>query len=213
MLPSSDAHVLTPWTIVKLANTSARPTNGNGQARNAGNGRRRRVRHQIRNGYRHAAEAADTAVLLVKGGMSATTEAIRRCGTNTNAFSAMKAIIECGSAALHDAVLRGGEPLLAAGARVKNAAAAITAFQKCSKSERGLFWLATGATDEPVRLLSSLTPDQLVATSKTLGLDWVWDRMIAPAMEVAEATTEPTNFTAVNGGDRAVPVSVEELRP
>jgi hypothetical protein len=201
MLPNP--HVLTDPPTVKI--------NGDGNRRtlNGGNGHRRRVRHQIRNGYRHAAEAADTAVLLVDSGMSAT-EAIRRCGTNTNAYAAMKAIVECGSAALHNAVLKGGESFLPAGARVKNAAAAITAYRECSELERTLFRFATGATDDVVVLLRSLSPEQLVTTSQALGLDWVWDKMISPAMEAAETTVKPTSFTATNGNGRAA-VSVEEL--
>jgi hypothetical protein len=172
---------------------SAQPNGrGNGQAHHNGGNGHRRVRHHIRDGYRHAAEAADTALLLVEAGMTAT-EAIRRCSTNTNAYAAMKAIVECGSAALHAAVLKGGEPFLAAGSRVRNAAAAISAFRECSELERALFLRATGATNDPVAMLLNLTPDQLIATSKALGFDWVWDKLIAPAMEtepVAETTTE-----------------------
>ena len=90
------------------------------------------------------------------------------------------------------AVLEGHEPLLTAGVRVKNAAAAITAFKKCSVLEQGLFWLATGATDDLATMLWNSKPDQLVTAAKLLGLDWVWDRMIAAAMETTKATTEAT---------------------
>jgi hypothetical protein len=172
------------------------PTNGNGQARNSGNGHRRRVRHQIHNGYRRSALKADTAIMLVESGMEVT-KAIERCSTGSNAFYAMKAVKESGDAALYDAVSEGDEPLLAAGLRVKNAAAAITAFKKCSGLERELFRLATGATDDPVTMLLNLKPDQVVATSKALGLDWVWDKMIAAAMETKKTTTETTEAPEV----------------
>ena len=173
------------------------PTNGNGQARNGGNGHHhRRVRHQIHHGYRRAALKADTAIMLVESGMEVT-EAIERCSTNPSAFYALKAVKESGDAALYDAVSEGDEPLLAAGLRVKNAAAAITAFKKCSGLERELFRLATGATDDPVTMLLNLKPDQVVATSKALGLDWVWDKMIAAAMETKKTTTETTEAPEV----------------
>jgi hypothetical protein len=192
MLPFPD-HVETyPFAVKKNGN-------GNGRALNGGNGRHRRVRHQIHHGYRHAARKADTALLLVEATGMSEAEAIKRCSTNPAAFYAMKAIVECGSTALYNAVLKGGEPFLPAGARVKNAAAAIAAFRECSKLERTLFWFATGATDDPVAMLLNLSPEQLVAASKALGLDWVWDKMISPVMEAAETTAEPTSFTATNG--------------
>jgi len=102
----------------------------------------------------------------------------------------MKAVKESCDTALFDAVFEGNEPLLAAGARVKNAAAAITAFKKCSLLEQGLFRLATGATDDLATMLWNSKPDQLVTAAKSLGLDWVWDRMIAAAMETTKVTTE-----------------------
>jgi hypothetical protein len=165
------------------------PTNGNGQARNGGNGHRRRVRHQIHNGYRRSALKADTAIMLVESGMEVT-KAIERCSTGSNAFYAMKALKESGNTALYNAVLKGNELFFASAEKVKNAAAAITAYRKCSVLERELVRLATGATADPVTMLLNLKPDQLVAASKKLGLDWVWDRMIAAAMETAKATTE-----------------------
>jgi len=167
------------------------PTNGNGQARNGGNGHHHRARHQIHHGYRRAALKADTAVLLVESGMPVA-EAIERCSTNHSAFYALRAVKGSGDTALLDAVLEGHEPLLTAGVRVKNAAAAITAFKKCSVLEQGLFWLATGATDDLATMLWNSKPDQLVTAAKLLGLDWVWDRMIAAAMETKKATTEAT---------------------
>jgi hypothetical protein len=167
------------------------PTNGNGQARNGGNGHHHRARHQIHHGYRRAALKADTAVLLVESGMPVA-EAIERCSTNHSAFYALRAVKGSGDTALLDAVLEGHEPLLTAGVRVKNAAAAITAFKKCSVLEQGLFWLATGATDDLATMLWNSKPDQLVTAAKLLGLDWVWDRMIAAAMETTKATTEAT---------------------
>jgi len=176
------------------------PTNGNGQARaacNGGNGHQHhRVRRQIHHGYRRAALKAETALLLVEAGMPVV-EAIERCSTNHSSFYAMKALRESGNTALYNAVLEGNESFLASGLRVKNAAAAITAFKKCSVLERGLFQLATGATDDPVTMLLNLKPDQVVATSKALGLDWVWDKMIAAAMETKKTTTETTEAPEV----------------
>src|SRR5215471_8363518 len=70
--------------------------NGNGHARvarNGGNGHRRRVRHQIHHGYRRTALRADTAVTLVKNGMSVT-EAIEHLGISSAHFYAMKAVRE-----------------------------------------------------------------------------------------------------------------------
>src|SRR5262249_11867471 len=96
---------------------------GNGHAhiaRNGGNGRRRRVRHQIHHGYRRAVLRADTAVTLVENGMSVT-EAIERCGISSNYYAAMKAVRESGDTDLYHAVLEGYESLFVAAARVKNA--------------------------------------------------------------------------------------------
>ena len=163
------------------------PTNGNGQARNGGNGHHHRARHQIHHGYRRAALKADTAVLLVESGMPVA-EAIERCSTNHSAFYALRAVKGSGDTALLDAVLEGHEPLLTAGVRVKNAAAAITAFKKCSVLERGLFRLATGATSDPVTMLRNLTPEQLVATANALSPAWIWDKLIEPAMSTEPAT-------------------------
>jgi len=131
------------------------PTNGNGQARNGGNGHHHRARHQIHHGYRRAALKADTAVLLVESGMPVA-EAIERCSTNHSAFYALRAVKGSGDTALLDAVL------------------------------------ATGATDDLATMLWNSKPDQLVTAAKLLGLDWVWDRMIAAAMETTKATTEAT---------------------
>jgi hypothetical protein len=58
---------------------------------NGGNGHRDRPRRQIYRKHRRAALKADTAVMLVENGMPVT-EAIERCTTNTNDFSAMKAL-------------------------------------------------------------------------------------------------------------------------
>jgi hypothetical protein len=40
--------------------------------------------------------------------------------------------------------------------------------------------------------LRNMDPDQLVTTSRSLGLDWIWDNLIAAAMPAAETATEPT---------------------
>jgi hypothetical protein len=145
--------------------------------------------------------------MLVEAGMSVT-EAIKRCSTDTNAFYAMKALREIGNVTLCNAVLKGDEAFLAAGSRVKNAAAAIAAFKKCSVLERELFRLATGATDDPVTMLLNLTPDQLVATSKALGLDWVWDKMIAAAMSTEPAPETITQTTTKTTAGMPVEVFV-----
>ena len=149
---------------------------------------RRRVRRQIHHGRRRAVLRADTAVTLVTTYGMSVAEAIERCNTSTDYFYAMKAVRECGDTDLYHAVLRDHESLSTAAAHVKNAAAVITAYQKCSLLEQGLVWLATGATADLERLLRSSTPEQLVEVSRRIGLDWVWDNMIAAAMPAAPAT-------------------------
>jgi hypothetical protein len=129
---------------------------------------------------------ADTAVMLVENGMPVT-EAIERCTTNTNDFSAMKALRGSGNLPLYNHVLKGDEPVRASAKRVKNAAAVIAAYSKCSALERELVRCAAGATNDPVTMLLNLPPDQLVAASKALGLDWVWDWMIAAAMPASDS--------------------------
>jgi hypothetical protein len=159
-------------------------SNGNG-----GNSHHRRVRHQIHNGRRRAALKADTAVMLVEGGMPVT-EAIERCDTTTNYYAAIKAVRESEDPGLYQAVLEGFESLFPAAKRVKNAAVAIQAYRKCSPLEQAMVWGATGATADLEVLLRSSPPEQLVEVSKRIGLDWVWDNMLAPAM-ATEPTTKP----------------------
>jgi hypothetical protein len=175
--------------------------NGNGRALNGGNGHHRRVRHQIRHNRRHAFLKAEAAVLLVEQCGMPVTKAVTLLGVSYNYYAAVKLLRASDNVALYKAVRRGDEPVLEAARRVKNAAAAITAFKKCSVLERGLFRLATGATDDPITMLLNLEPDQLVATSKALGLDWVWDRMIAATMETAKATTETTTEAFVEAAE------------
>jgi hypothetical protein len=119
--------------------------------------------------------------MLVDGGM-AVAEAIKRCGTNLAYFRAMKALRESGDVVLYVAVLRGDEPVLGSARRVKNATGAIRAYRKCSPAEQELLHIATGATSDPVTMLAHLAPAQLVAAAQVLGLDWIWDNMIAAAM-------------------------------
>ena len=194
--------------VQDLLNTSAAefknvpsPANGNGQARNGSNGHRHRVRHQIRHNRRHAFLKAEAAVLLVERCGMPATKAVMLLGVSYNYYAAVKLLRASDNVALYKAVRRGDEPVLEAARRVKNAAAAIAAFKKCSVLERGLFRLATGATDDPITMLLNLKPDQLVATSKALGLDWVWDRMIAATMETAKATTETTTEAFVEAAE------------
>jgi hypothetical protein len=160
-------------------------SNGNG-----GNGHHRRVRHQVHDGYRRAVLRADTAFTLAETCGMTVTEAIKRCGTTTNYYAAIKAVRESEDPGLHQAVLEGYESLFAAAKRVKNAAAAIKAYRKCSLFEQGMVWAATGATTDLEMLLRAATPEQLAEASRRIGLDWVWDNMIAAAM-VTEPTTKP----------------------
>jgi hypothetical protein len=160
----------------------------NGHARNGGNGHRRGVRRQIQHGYRRAVLRADTAVMLVKMTGMSVTEAIERCGTSTDYYYAMKAVRESGDTALYRAVLRDHTPFFASAARVKNAAAVITAYRKCSEFEKGMILVATGLTTDLATMLRRATPDQLAEASNLLGLDWVWDNMIAAAMPTTSAT-------------------------
>jgi hypothetical protein len=102
----------------------------------------------------------------------------------------MKALRESGNTALYNAVLRADAPIRESAKLVENAAKVITAFSKCSGLERELIRRATGATNDPVTMLLNLSPDQLVATSKALGTDWVWNNMIEPAMLTSEAPSE-----------------------
>jgi hypothetical protein len=105
---------------------------------------------------------------------------------STNAIQAMLAIRAIGSTALHKAVLKGNDPILAAGARIKNAAVAIKALKQSSGLERELIRIATGATADPVTMLLNLEPDQLVAVTNALGTEWIWDKLISPVL-----STEP----------------------
>ena len=90
------------------------------------------------------------------------TEAIERCEISPVYFYAMRAVRESGDPLLYQAVLEGHESLFTAAARVKNAAAAIKAYRKCSLFEQGMVWLATGATTDLATMLWHSTPEQLV---------------------------------------------------
>jgi hypothetical protein len=146
----------------------------------------------MRNGYRRVAEQADMAVYLVTACGMSVTKALAGCDVSAKYFYALKALRESGHTTLLDQVLRGIRPVLASAKQVENAAVAITAYQKCSALERELFRLATGATADAATLLRNMDPDQLVTTSRSLGLDWIWDNLIAAAMPAAETATEPT---------------------
>jgi hypothetical protein len=86
--------------------------------------------------------------------------------------------------------MKGNDPLLAAGRRVRNAAVAVTAIKKCSALERELIRVATGMTSDPVTMLLNLTPEQLVTAARELGSGWLWEMMVVPAM-TNEPATEP----------------------
>jgi hypothetical protein len=184
MLPNAQIKSVDP--AVKLSSGYTTSTNG---ARNGGNGHHHRVRHQIRHNRRHAFLKAEAAVLLVERCGMPATKAVMLLGVSYNYYAAVKLLRASDDAALYKAVRRGDVSVLGAARRVKNAAGAIAAFKKCSAPDRELFRLATGATDDPITMLRNLTPDQLVTASKALGLDWVWNNMIDPAMETIETTT------------------------
>jgi hypothetical protein len=160
--------------------------NGHG---NGGNGHRHRPRHQIRNGYRRTALKGDNAVMLAEAGMPVT-EAIERCDTNTADFAAMKAVRESGHTSLHKRVMLGIEPVRPSGRLVKNAAAAITALQKCSPFELALVQRATSMTNDPVSMLRNLSADELTVISQKLGSAWLWDHMVIAALSAKTETTE-----------------------
>ena len=180
--------------------------NGNGHAHgrvgNGGNGHRR-VRHQIHHGYRRTALKADTAVILVENGMDVT-EAIERLGISTNAFTAMRALRESGNVPLHDAVLHGGESLLDSGARMKNAAAAITALRMCSGLELELVRLSTGSTSDATTMLLNMSSELLTETATELGSEWIWENLVMRAM-----SSESITSTSGIKGDSTEPVTVE----
>jgi hypothetical protein len=162
-------------------------TNGHGnrhQRRHQAHGGRRRHHPQVENGYRQAA----LQVVLNQGYTIA--HAARCCATTYEYTVAMIAVIRSENARLLADVLAGKIAVLIAGAMMKNAAAVIAAYRKCSALERELFRLATGATTDAAALLQDLDPDQLVATSKTLGPDWIWFNLIERVMPAAETATE-----------------------
>jgi hypothetical protein len=169
-------------SVLEIGN---KPSGNGGQAPVLNGNGHRRPRPQVHHGYRRAARKADTALLLTAGGMSVT-EAAERCSVGLDTVYAMKAIKESENIALYDRVMRGGQPVLASGKGVANAAAAITALRKCSALERELVRLATGAAADPVTMLLNLTPDQLAAVSKELSPEY-WDRFIDTEPAVANS--------------------------
>jgi hypothetical protein len=180
--------------------TSHEKATERGHARNGGNGHHRRVRHQIHKGYRRAVRRADTAVTLVEVIGKPVTEAIERCEISPVYFYAMRAVRESGDPLLYQAVLEGHESLFTAAARVKNAAAAIKAYRKCSLFEQGMVWLATGATTDLATMLWHSTPEQLVKASKLVGTDFIWERMIVAAMP-SKSITEPAAAVVQSNGN------------
>jgi hypothetical protein len=112
------------------------------------------------------------------------------CGANKRYVEAMVILVQSENTALLEQVLTGHVPVLQAAESMKNAAAAITALKKCSVFERESIRLATGATNDVVTALLNMSPDQRVATSKELGLDWIWDNLIEAAMSASESISE-----------------------
>ena len=123
-------------------------------------------------------------------------EATRRVTVSSNAVAAMQAIRGSGNIPLYAAVLEGGESLLESGRRTKNAAAAIAALNQCSRLELELVRLSTGSSSDVVTLLLNMSSAELVETSKSLGLNWIWDKMIAAAMPSDASSTAAEPVTA-----------------
>ena len=147
-----------------------------------GNRHQRRRQARIRNGLRRAAMRADTGACLVEREGLSVADAAVRCGSCPPYVAAMLIIRASGHSMLRDRVLRGEEPVLEAAKAVENVAKAIPAYRKFSPLERELFRMATGATADLAKHLRNSTSEQLVATTKAVTPEWIFDRMIAPSM-------------------------------
>jgi hypothetical protein len=132
-------------------------TNGR---RSAGQHRYQRRGRHLRDGQCAAASRADTAARILLGlPVSAGSLAIaaRMCGSNVAYVAAAVVLIQAEDASLSTRVRRGHVPLLEAAESVKSRAALIKAFRKAA-------------------------PADLAALSRTVGVDRVFDSVIAPAL-------------------------------
>jgi len=75
---------------------------------------------------------------------------------------------------------------------------------------RGLNGTASNAGQALGVLLHLMTPDDLIATARAVGIDWIWDHMIAPVIEQERAAADETS--ACEGEDAAF-IDAELERP
>jgi hypothetical protein len=90
--------------------------------------------------------------------------------------------------ALLDAVLFGDVGLLAVAKRALPLAALMTAYRAASPSDLARFSALTGLTNDLAELALRSTPEQRAAAGRALGLDIVWDDMIAVNISADKAT-------------------------
>jgi hypothetical protein len=159
-----------------LARFKPKFTNGHG------NRHQRRRQAHIRDGLRRAALRADTGACRVEEEGLSIADAAVRCGSCPQYVAAMLIIRASGHPTLRDRVLKGELPVLETAKAVENVAKAIPAYRKFSPLERELFRMATGATADLAKHLRNSTSEQLIATTKAMTPEWIFDRMIAPAM-------------------------------
>jgi len=160
-------------------------TKANGSGPNGGH----KPLARVRQGVRVAAFKATTAAHLTEREGLTVAEAALGCNSTPAYIAAIKTIVATKNMGLLKAVMRGDEPVIATAARLKNAAAAITAYQKCSAYEKRLFELATGAVADLTAHLVTATPEQLAETAKKLDPEWVWQNLVLPAVQ-SQATSK-----------------------
>jgi hypothetical protein len=143
---------------------------------------------QVRQGVRVAAFKAVTAAHLTEHEGLTVAEAALGCNTSPVYIAAIKTILATKNMGLLEAVMRGDEPVIATAARLKNAAAAIAAYEKCSAYEKRMFELATGAMADLTAHLVTAAPEQLAETAKKLDPEWVWENLVMPAVSNSKTT-------------------------
>jgi hypothetical protein len=137
------------------------------------NGTRQSPRQHFRDGVCLAALRAFTGAELCRERKLTLGAAALRCGSNVAYIRAALILLEHGDQDLIDQVLRGECSILDAAASVEHMVRLVNAFLAAPAKARSEFFAAAGMADVS-------TPAKRLEVASRLGIDTIWDDMIAP---------------------------------
>jgi hypothetical protein len=107
-------------------------------------------------------------------------------GSNVHYCRAALTLLKSGDETLISHVCRGNVSILSAAAQVEPQVKLIEAYWKASSENLKAFRIATGATADLTTHLIHSSAEQRVVAARSVGIDVVWDTMIAPVITPAE---------------------------